>query len=354
MSNKSSYHVIGLMSGTSLDGLDIAYCIFELDNAKWTYQIKKACTVSYPLDLSAHLADSTILSGLNLSLLNIELGRWIGATVKEFIKQHNISVDLIASHGHTVFHQPNRGLTLQIGSGNEILNACNVTVINDFRSKDVSLGGNGAPLVPIGDLLLFSQYDGCLNLGGIANISYQENNQPIAYDIVTVNMILNKLAQQVGQPYDQNGDLARKGTLSTELLDKLNDLTYYKLKPPKSLGYEWVENSIIPLLSDSELSIEDQLATTIEHATIQIARHLPQGQTLLTGGGVYNAYLIERLKKSVQSTQQLIIPDPNIIEFKEALIFAFLGVLKSRNEVNCLKSVTGASEDNIGGVVYSK
>jgi len=167
-------------------------------------------------------------------------------------------------------------------------------------------------------------------------------------------MILNKLSQQIGQPYDQNGDLASRGTVDAELLKELNDLSYYKIKPPKSLGYEWVENNIFPLLSASQLPIEDQLATTIEHATIQIARNLPQGQTLLTGGGAYNAFLIERLKKSVQVSQQLIIPEAHIIEFKEALIFAFLGVLRSRNEANCLKSVTGASEDNIGGVVYSK
>jgi anhydro-N-acetylmuramic acid kinase len=354
MSNSNTYHVIGLMSGTSLDGLDIAYCVFDLEHAKWTYQIKEACTVSYPDDLSKRLVESTKLSGLQLSLLDIELGSWMGAATNTFIKKHNISADLISSHGHTVFHQPEKGLTLQIGSGYELLNGCGVTVINDFRSKDVSLGGNGAPLVPIGDQLLFGQYAGCLNLGGIANISSRDKEEMTAYDIVPVNMILNNLAQQVGQVYDQNGDLARTGVVNEKLLKQLNSLPYYQLQSPKSLGYEWVVNNINPLLSAANLSVADQLATCIAHIAFQLAKHLPQGQTLVTGGGAYNAFLIECLKASVQQSQKLIFPDVRIIEFKEALIFAFLGVLKSRNEVNCLKSVTGALEDNIGGIIYSK
>ena len=353
MTNKK-YHAIGLMSGTSLDGLDIAYCIFELIDDVWSYQIKEAATFLYPAALQGELASAIQLSGLDLRLLDIKLGRWMGQKVHDFIEQHQLTVDLVASHGHTIFHQPQKNLTLQIGSGWEIFNNCKIMVVNDFRSHDVSLGGNGAPLVPIGDQLLFGQYEACLNLGGIANISFKENDQRIAFDIVPTNMILNQLVKHLGKEFDNRGNIARKGIVDLDLLENLNKVDFYQQSPPKSLGYEWVETNLFPLLEASEASVENQLATSVEHMAIQISEHLPKGRTLLTGGGVYNDFLIERLRQLIADDRTLIVPNNITIEFKEALVFAFLGVLRIRGDINCLKSVTGASADNSGGVVYSK
>ena len=324
---------------------------YNVDNS-WTFEIKKAITVAYPATLLKKLKSSTKLLGLDLSLLDIELGEWIGNKTRQFIERYQLKIDLIASHGHTVFHQPENGLTLQIGNGQRIFNICGVTVVNDFRSKDVSLGGNGAPLTPIGDQLFFSKYKGCLNLGGIANISYEKNQMRIAYDIVAVNIVFNFLARQFGKPFDDRGDIARQGTVDKVLLNKLNALSFYKRKPPKSLGYEWVESSILPLLESFKIATNNKLATFVEHVVIQLVQHLPIGKTLISGGGVYHDFLIERLRQSSNAGQLLVIPDRTIVEFKEAMLFAFLGVLRLRGEVNCLRSATGASKDNCGGVVY--
>lgn len=348
------YHTIGLMSGTSLDGLDIAYCIFTIANNKWSFQIKETTTIPYPTSFIDQLAKCTQLSGLELSVLDIDLGKWMGTQAHQFIKQHHLKIDIIASHGHTIFHQPEKGLTLQIGSGPEILNASGITVVNDFRSKDVSLGGNGAPLVPIGDQLLFGEYENCLNLGGIANISYQQNEKRIAYDIVPMNMVLNHLANKLGKPYDNHGKMARIGSVNNTILQKLNALSFYKKNPPKSLGYEWVEDSIFPILESSNINNQDQLASFVDHIATQLASHLPKGKTLVTGGGAYNDFLIECINQKIAETQTLVIPNQTILEFKEAMIFGFLGVLRIRNEINCLRSATGASRDSSGGMVYYK
>ena len=354
MSETNTYHTIGLMSGTSLDGLDIAHCSFTIANGMWSYQIEHVHTTPYPNTILTKLVKSTQSSGLDLCLLDIELGKWMGKEVNKFIQLYSLSIDLVASHGHTVFHQPDKNLTVQIGNGLEIFNGCGITVINDFRSKDVSLGGNGAPLVPIGDQLLFGEYEACLNLGGIANISYDEKEQRIAYDIVPVNMVLNQLAQQLEKPFDNQGNIARNGIINIELLGKLNALPFYNNKPPKSLGSEWVEKHLFPLLQQSKISVQDQLATVVEHIALQLSQHLSIGKTLITGGGAYNVFLIERLIRLTSSNHTLIVPDNVIVEFKEAMIFAFLGVLRIRNETNCLKSVTGASKNNSGGIIYYK
>jgi anhydro-N-acetylmuramic acid kinase len=342
------------MSGTSMDGLDIAHCNFKFDAGDWTFEIKETLTVEYPSSLFEKLSLSTQLSGLELSILDIDLGKWMGEQTSMFINEHNINIDFIASHGHTVFHQPKNGLTLQIGNGQEIISACNITVINDFRSRDVSLKGQGAPLVPIGDQLLFDEYEACLNLGGFANISYQQNNQRVAFDISPANIILNMLSKQLGRPYDDQGHLARQGCVDTDLLNKMNELEYYQNSHPKSLGYEWVENEILPIISNSKISIIDKVSTCTEHIANEISKCLPIGNTLLTGGGAYNKFLIERIRLQAPKDCTLNIPHHSIIDFKEALIFSFLGVLRIRNEVNSLSSVTGAEKDSCGGTIYIK
>ena len=347
------HHVIGIMSGTSLDGLDLAYCVFEEKGKGWNYKVHKAVTVPYPEALSQKLAQAMTLSGYELALLHHELGRFIGMQVNEFMADFAEEVELIASHGHTVFHRPDLGMTLQIGSGADIAAICGKHTVCDFRTLDVALGGQGAPLVPIGDELLFGQYDICLNLGGISNLSFRENGQRKAYDISPCNIVLNQLAQQMGKAYDANGDIARNGHIDMSLLDKLNQLEYYKQIGTKSLGREWIDQNFFPILASNPLSIPDQMRTVCEHIAQQIASacNATKGKTLLiTGGGAHNAFLIDLIRQKFHG--QVIIPDDKTIDFKEAIIFAFLGFLRANGLPNCLASVTGARRDSCGGEMY--
>lgn len=354
------YRVIGLMSGTSLDGLDIAYCVFAKKGSNWSYSIKKAQTVSYSKDWKNKLGGAHKLSAEKLISLDAEFGTFIGKQVNAFVKRNKIkNGDLVSSHGHTIFHQPEKGFTLQIGSGAAIAATTGIQTACDFRSGDVALGGQGAPLVPIGDKLLFSEYDACLNIGGIANISFRRSAAKaggggrIAFDICPANMVLNCLANVKGLPYDKGGKLAAKGEVHWNLLKKLNSLPYYKDYKSKSLGREAIEKDFITRINKERITTNDKLATAAEHAALQIARainHFKVRNVLITGGGAYNTDLINRI--AAYSNCALTIPDNQTIQFKEALIFAFLGVLRARGEVNCLKEVTGARRDSVGGAVY--
>ena len=347
------------MSGTSLDGLDMAYCEFSFDEDlnKWTYLLGPVETVPLTVTLSDKLINCMGLSGLELSLLDLDLGRWMGDEAKKFIKKYDLAPEIVASHGHTIFHQPERGLTLQIGRGTELSAHCGLPVINDFRSADMALGGQGAPLVPVGDKLLFSEFTACINLGGISNISFEKEDVRVAWDISPVNIILNRLANEAGLEFDKDGQLAAGGDVHEGLLGKLNALDYYQYPGPKSLGYEWIESAVFHLLDPGNISLPDRLRTAVEHIAIQLANainDLPgKGKVLFTGGGALNAFLMERTKDHViHEDKQILVPDISLVQYKEALIFAFLGVLRLRKEPNCLASVTGAIRDNVGGVYY--
>lgn len=351
--NIKNYKVIGLMSGTSLDGLDIAYCHFEINENKWKYQIIKGYTIPYSVEWQNRLKSVETGSALELAKTDHDYGHLLGKLTKSFIDEHNIHPDFIASHGHTVFHQPGNRVTLQIGKGSAIVAETGLPVICDFRSMDVALGGQGAPLVPIGDRLLFPEYDYCLNLGGIANISFENGGSRIAFDICPANMVLNFLANHYHRSFDENGDIARRGVLNQNLLRKLNDLDYYHVNPPKSLGKEWVLSEFFPLLEQSGISLADKLMSVSEHIAYQVSRTIqpdPGRKILVTGGGAFNLFLMEKIREKCQP--EIIIPDHDTVNFKEALIFAFLGILRWRNELNCLKSYTGASQDNTGGAIY--
>lgn len=347
------YNIIGLMSGTSLDGVDIAYCHFTFENEKWNYKIISAETFGYDENWKKKLSDAINYSDQKLVELNKEYGLFLGKLAASFISKNKFPVDFVSSHGHTIFHQPEKKLTLQIGNGVEIAAACGVPVVCDFRSADVALGGQGAPLVPIGDKLLFSGYEFCLNLGGFANISFDRNDKRIAFDICPVNIILNRYANILGKPYDENGMIASGGVINKVLFSDLNELGFYSLYPPKSLGREWVEKNMIPLIEKNRISTEDILRTLCEHIAWQISRVLnseKKGKVLVTGGGAYNYYLVSKLQALTSS--QLLIPDKLTIEYKEALIFAFLGLLRMNGQNNCLASVTGASRDHSSGVIF--
>lgn len=358
MANKDvqNYSVIGLMSGTSLDGVDIAFCKFIVDNGKWDYEIVCAETFAYPTAWKEKLLSLENIDALAFQQVHVEYGYYLGNLVNNFVKKYEAKADFVASHGHTIFHQPEKRFTVQVGSGNSLAAECGLTVICDFRSLDVALGGQGAPLVPIGDKLLFDGSDFCLNLGGFANVSYQHNSERIAFDICPVNIVMNAICARLGKEYDEGGKMAATGIINQPLLDELNALSFYMLPPdsPKSLGKEWVLKNINPIMERHPLPENDYLRTFCEHIAIQTGRalnHLNPGKMLVTGGGAYNTFLIEAIKRHVG--HQVIVPDRNTVEFKEALIFAFLGVLRMRNENNCLKSVTGAKHDNCGGAVYA-
>jgi anhydro-N-acetylmuramic acid kinase len=412
------------MSGTSLDGLDLAYCEFRErsgsegsgiscernvnrrgcesigecnrdENSKsderskerrsdrcsgdggWDFEIKQADIKPYSAEWRSRLQNAPQMSGLELSLLNVDYGHYTGRCINEFIKENGLQPDFAAVHGHTVFHQPARGLTLQTGDGAAIAAECGLPVVCNFRTTDVALGGQGAPLVPIGDMLLFGNYDYCLNLGGIANISYKavesdhkaatnnyaaagSNNSGkcVAFDICICNMALNYLADREGLQYDKDGEIARTGSVNQDLLARMNALPFYSTPPPKSLGTEWFNEYFKPLFTQN-VPVKDLLATTVEHIAIQITTVISNTTTLIklqnstmfiTGGGALNIYLMERIK--AHTLVQIAEAPKQLIDNKEALIFAFLGVLRMTNRPNALASVTGAKKDSIGGSIF--
>jgi len=351
--NPSKQYAIGLMSGTSLDGLDICYCSFEYEKEVYNYEILKVKTIKYNQNWKKKFIESKFLSKQELEDFDIEFGQFLGISVQDFIKKNTIlEIDFIASHGHTIFHQPEKKYTLQIGNGNEINKITDKTIVNDFRIQDVLLGGQGAPLVPIGDELLFSKYDACINLGGFSNISFRKNNERIAFDICPVNIVLNEFSTKLGKEFDESGSFAKKGKVNNTILNTLNNIAFYKQYPPKSLGREWVETHIFPLLKNE--TSENILATFTYHISEQISNICNQNNLqsiLFTGGGTYNTFLLELIKK--QTTARIIIPDSKLIEYKEALIFAFLGYLRLQQKVNVLSSVTGAIENHCSGKIYN-
>jgi len=352
-----SYHVIGLMSGTSGDGLDLAYCHFE-KTEKWHFEILKAYTVPFPASLGEQLKNAHLLNSLELYLLDVNFGKWMGDQAKAFCQEKEISPLAVCSHGHTVFHQPQKGLTLQIGNGWALHQSSGLKVINDFRMLDVQLGGQGAPLVPIGDQFLFPEIDFCLNLGGIANISMQWEGERIAFDCSPFNLLLNPIAENLGKPYDEDGKWAREGNVNQELLEKLNHVPFYQIKGAKSLGREDMEEVFLPIIQKSSISEKDKLATLTEHLAIQIASiiHLytqnEAPKVLITGGGAYHSYFLEKLDSQLGSKWKKFEASNELIEFKEALIFGFLGVLRLRGENNCLASVTHAKINSSGGTIF--
>ena len=358
---KKHYNVIGLMSGTSLDGIDLSHIKFQLIDTKWTFEILESETIGYSQDWIDRLKTAVDFSETQLEKLNQDYTKLLASIISNFIEKHKIeNLDAICSHGHTILHQPQNGFTLQIGNLPEIATLTHQTVVCDFRVQDVKLGGQGAPLVPIGDRILFSDYDYCINLGGFSNISFEQNSKRIAFDISPVNTVLNFYANQLGLNYDDKGQISRTGKVNTNLLNELNALDFYQQTFPKSLGFEFVKQTVLPLIESYSIAVEDKLCTFTEHVALQTALALDLFETrkdkksrmLVTGGGAYNDFLIERIQSQLPEIK-LVIPKSKILEFKEALIFALLGVLKLRDEINVLSSVTGAKADHSSGEIYS-
>lgn len=347
-----TFDIVGLMSGSSLDGLDLVDVEFTVDQSI-SYSIRCCETIAYSDEWQQRLSNAFTATPAELKELDMIYGTHLGELTKKFIDSNNLHPEYVASHGHTIFHKPEQHYTLQIGNGQALADACQLTVINDFRSEDVSKGGQGAPLVPIGDRILFADYPICLNIGGIANVSYDVQGKRIAYDICIANQMLNYLSQQTGLKYDKDGLKARHGTVSESLLNKLNDDSFYSKPAPKSLGREFFETYIKPQLDTENIPVDDKLATAVEHIAMQIGSSvssLPQSKMLITGGGALNTYLVERI--GAHSKHQIVVPERNIIDYKEALIFALLGLLRITGQTNVLCSVTGASSDSSSGIIW--
>ena len=351
---KQFYNVIGVMSGTSLDGVDLAHIHFTIEDGVWDFKIVEAETVGYSMDWFNKLKNAVHYSDLELVQLNIDYTVLLAEIINRFIDVNSIEhLDAVCSHGHTILHQPQNGFTLQIGNLPEIAKRIHQKVVCDFRVQDVQLGGQGAPLVPIGDQILFSNYDYCLNLGGFSNVSFADDNSRIAFDISPVNTVLNFYANQLELDYDDKGLIAKAGKLNQSLFDALNALPFYSKSYPKSLGFEFVTETVLPLIEKCGISRADKMHTFTVHVAFQIGNALLKNKArlLITGGGAYNDFLVEEIQKHLPE-MEIIIPNKKILEYKEALIFALLGVLKLRGEINVLSSVTGAKQDHSSGVIY--
>jgi anhydro-N-acetylmuramic acid kinase len=339
---------IGVMSGTSLDGIDLVYVDFS---GPEPFTLLHFSHIPYTQIWIDRLASAHQLSGLDLKLLERDYSEYTAQLLCNFIEVHRITVDFIGCHGHTIFHQPDESITHQMIDGSILAARTGCTVVCDFRSLDVALGGQGAPLVPIGDELLYGKYDACLNLGGFANISYRQGKNRKAYDISPANIILNHLALQLGKNYDDGGKIASSGKVITHLLDKLNELPYYRREAPKSLGREWIETNVLPLLKDEKT--EDLMATAVVHIAAQVAKSInaiTSGEILCTGGGCHNKFLMKEISNNVKG--EILIPTPEIVDNKEAIIFALLALLRLEEKTNTLASVTGAKHNSCGGAVY--
>ena len=349
---KNEYFVIGLMSGTSMDGLDVSFAKYFYYNDLWSFDLICAETFSYNQSIKNNFFNA-FNNKISIDKIDKYFSSFISDRISEFIEKHSLQVDLVASHGHTIFHEPHNGFTTQIGNGKLISESLNLSVVSNFRQQDIDLGGQGAPLVPIGDRMLFSNYDACVNMGGIANISYDLKGERLGYDICPCNMIMNFLSQKIGKDFDYNGMIAQSGTINNDLLHDFNQIDYYKFDPPKSLGKEYIDMNFLSILSKSKIKIEDQLATFVEHVAIMISSKLNSlkiSNCLFTGGGVFNNFLISRIK--IYSKVSVIIPTNDLVNYKESIVFGLLGLLRMLNKKNCLASYTGASQDHSSGDIY--
>jgi len=362
------YRAIGLMSGSSLDGLDIVFAEMQENGGKWQYEIIRSDCYGYPGEWIEKLKRATSLTALDYQLLHVEYGHYLGTQVNRFIDDHQLhyQVALVASHGHTTFHMPAKKMTAQLGDGAAIAAATQLPVVSDLRALDIAFGGQGAPIVPIGEKLLLSDFDLFLNLGGIANISFNADNY-VAFDVCAANRVLNMLALEAGNEYDNGGQMAATGETDHNLLEQLNRLDYYKLPAPKSLANDFGTDTVYPTIKEASLQITDALRTYTEHIAVQImnaisalkndqtvfAANGPNLKLLCTGGGAFNTFLVERIKAHLKELNiEVIIPDEKLVKYKEALIMALIGVLRWREEANVLSSVTGAKRDSVGGAMW--
>ncbi len=356
------YKVIGLMSGSSLDGLDIVFAEVSEEAGAWGFEIVAASCYAYDSGWKARLQTATQLSAFDYQLLHVQYGAYLGAAVNRFVEEHALhyQVAFIASHGHTTFHAPAQKLTAQLGDGAALAAATGLPVVSDLRALDVAFGGQGAPIVPVGEKLFWNEYDLFLNIGGIANVSVNNPDDYIAFDVCSANRVLDALAQNAGHDYDSGGALAATGRPHDGLLKKLNALHYYTQPAPKSLANAFGADVVLPLLQSIPLSTQDALHTYVLHMAEQIKNAVARYRTghgvlkmLVTGGGAFNAFLVQQIQQHLQPLSvEVVVPDAQLVAYKEALIMALLGVLRWRQAYTTLPSVTGAARGSIGGALW--
>ena len=348
----NQYHAIGIMSGSSLDGVDFCLASFERD--AWSFQILEATTIPIPERIKNKLKRSDRLSGYDLIRLDIDYGDWIGRQLKSFAASDHL-IEAVGFHGHTVFHEPVHKLSLQLGNGLVISSVSGLPVVDDFRTRDLLMGGQGAPLVPKGEIMLFPEYRAWVNLGGIANITVKESDNVLAWDIAPCNQVFNFFAQKLNFPYDKDGALAKEGSLEKKWTDGLKDLPYFKTKPPKSMSNQWINEHI---LKNPSIDPKDALHSFAELLAGEVAKSIclsasGNDKVLFTGGGTHNTYLMERIRNFLKEQNiQIVTPSAEIIDFKEALIFAFLGLLRKLGIPNTMGMATGASKDTVSGTLH--
>jgi len=350
-----TYKVVGVMSGTSMDGIDLAHCeLTKSDTGKWTYKINAATTISYDDTWRLRLSKLRMQNALNVYKTDRYYGEYIGGLIKSFLLEKGLEADLIGSHGHTIFHQPEQNVTFQIGAGSAISAVTELPVVSNFRAMDVVKDGEGAPISGIGDQLLFGEYDLCLNLGGFANLSTVVDEKAVAYDVCPCNILLNRIAREFGKEYDEDGKIAETGHINYDLLGELNSISYYDMPYPKSLGREWINDNFWFRVRESEASKEDRMKTICDHIGEQIGNNIEDlltdsasSKVLVTGGGAFNHILVDHLRSHTDA--EIVIPDPSLISYKEALIFGLMAVLRVENQPNILHTYTGATSNSVAG-----
>ncbi|MEJ7914533.1 MAG: anhydro-N-acetylmuramic acid kinase [Chitinophagaceae bacterium] len=358
------YKVIGLMSGSSLDGLDIVFTELQEATGGWRFEILAADCYTYTGEWTQKLKEAIHLNALDYQLLHTEYGAYLGKEVNRFIEAHDLhyKVALVASHGHTSFHEPLKKMTAQLGDGAALAAQTKGIVVSDLRALDVAFGGQGAPIVPIGEKLLFPDYQLFLNIGGIANLTATTPHGTIAFDVCAANRVLDMLMNRINHSYDEGGKMAATGSVHSEMLERLNDLDYYRKPYPKSLANSFGTDTVYPIIISYTIPVENALRTYVEHVAIQVAAAIGTvadasvgvGRKLLvTGGGAFNTFLVKRLSEALQHLSiEVVVPDENLVRYKEALVMALSGVLRWRQEYNVLSSVTGAERNSIGGAVW--
>lgn len=355
---------LGLMSGTSADGLTV--CAVQIR----PFRVRHFHNYKYPPKLQQKLLRAYQLNAAQLSELNYELGLLYAKTVARFLKQFHLSptdIGVIGSHGQTILHAPNATIphTLQLGVADFMAAQFNVPVVSDFRTKDMALGGQGAPLIPFFDESVFGQGKPkmLLNLGGIANLSVvgkKVNTQ--GFDIGPANSLIDLCAQLLfKKPFDKNGTFAAKGTPDKDCVKKLLTQPFFKQRPPKSLdkndfGRAYLDRYFAPLL---RRNAHDAIATvtyfTATATADQISRFIPrryQQELIVSGGGCYNKTLLKFLRellphlKITTSAEYGIDP-----QAKEAAAFALFAWLALHRKINHCAKATGARRASILGKI---
>ena len=351
-------NILGIMSGSSMDGVDLALCKIEHDGERHVYEILASETYEYDEKWRLRLSKLRTQNALAYAKTDVFYGHYLAKLANQFKDKHGIEIDLIASHGHTIYHNPEQMLTAQVGDGATIAALTNIPTVTDLRRADVALGGQGAPLVGMGDELLFREFDFCLNLGGFANISTQKDGNRIAYDISACNILCNRLARDRELSYDNNGEIAASGNIDYDMLEDLNAVDFYHQDGPKSLNRDWISSDLWPVVKEyRDIPLEDRMKTIVDHIAYQIGKSVEQlsdgnsdGKRIyVTGGGAFNHTLIEHIKSHTEA--EVVIPEETIVNYKEALIFAFLGYLRANNEENTIATATGASNNVISGAL---